>query len=218
MLVVGRDLQSRVTLANAKSNPSEAQHKFIPSLPRHDANRLFPSDIPYLSATDFVFLLVHNPWSSLIPLSRGSFDVIVGMDWWSKRKFVIVCHEMVVRILLEGDEILRVHGDHTQGVVGLSSYSLMDIMAYVPKSKENMKSSFEVSVGDLKAEKLYFKFLSVACSMGKDWESSLTGVELVQETTNKVMLIKENLKAARDCQKSYVGNMRKHLELKLVIK
>ncbi|GJX05296.1 hypothetical protein Tco_0191212 [Tanacetum coccineum] len=43
------------------------------------------------------------------------------------------------------------------------------------------------------------------------------GPELVQETTNKVILSKEKLKAARDCQKSYVGNMRKHLELKLVI-
>ncbi|GJR16322.1 hypothetical protein Tco_0798974 [Tanacetum coccineum] len=53
----------------------------------------------------------------MIPLSRGSFDVIVGMDWLSKRKFVIVCHEKVVRIPLEGDEILRVHGERTQGVV-----------------------------------------------------------------------------------------------------
>ncbi|GKF33018.1 hypothetical protein Tco_0106218, partial [Tanacetum coccineum] len=35
-------------------------------------------------------------------------------------------------------------------------------------------------------------------------ESSLTGLELVQETTNKVVLVKENPKAARDCQKSYV--------------
>nr|GEZ36811.1 putative reverse transcriptase domain-containing protein [Tanacetum cinerariifolium] len=39
------------------------------------------------------------------------------MDWFTKRKFVIVCHEKVVRIPLEGDEILRVHGEHTQGVV-----------------------------------------------------------------------------------------------------
>ncbi|GJT49330.1 hypothetical protein Tco_0975487 [Tanacetum coccineum] len=54
---------------------------------------------------------------SLIPLSCGSFDVIVGMNWLSKRKFVIVCHEKVVRIALEGDEILRVHGEHTQGAV-----------------------------------------------------------------------------------------------------
>ncbi|GJT74996.1 hypothetical protein Tco_1041721 [Tanacetum coccineum] len=43
------------------------------------------------------------------------------------------------------------------------------------------------------------------------------GPELIQETTNKVILIKEKVKAARDCQKSYVGNMCKHLELKLVI-
>ncbi|GJY91768.1 putative reverse transcriptase domain-containing protein [Tanacetum coccineum] len=52
---------------------------------------------------------------SLIPLSRGNFDVIVGKDWLSKMKFVIVCHEKVVRIPLEGDEILRVHGERTLG-------------------------------------------------------------------------------------------------------
>ncbi|GJZ54878.1 hypothetical protein Tco_0610071 [Tanacetum coccineum] len=39
------------------------------------------------------------------------------MDWLSKGKFVILCHEKVVRIPLEGDEILRVHGERTQGVV-----------------------------------------------------------------------------------------------------
>ncbi|GKE35521.1 putative reverse transcriptase domain-containing protein [Tanacetum coccineum] len=51
----------------------------------------------------------------MIPLSRGSFDVIVGMDWLSKKKFVIVCHEKVVRIPLEGDEILRVYRERTLG-------------------------------------------------------------------------------------------------------
>ncbi|GJT34768.1 putative reverse transcriptase domain-containing protein [Tanacetum coccineum] len=49
--------------------------------------------------------------------SIGSFDVIVEWNWFAKRKFVIVCHEKVVRIPLEGDEILRVHGERTQGVV-----------------------------------------------------------------------------------------------------
>ncbi|GKC88557.1 putative reverse transcriptase domain-containing protein [Tanacetum coccineum] len=39
------------------------------------------------------------------------------MDWLSKRKVVIVCHEKVVRIRLEGDEILWVHGERTQGVM-----------------------------------------------------------------------------------------------------
>ncbi|GJZ49752.1 putative reverse transcriptase domain-containing protein [Tanacetum coccineum] len=40
----------------------------------------------------------------LIPLGHGSFDVIVGMDWLSKHKAEIVCHEKVVRIPLESDE------------------------------------------------------------------------------------------------------------------
>ncbi|GKB41055.1 hypothetical protein Tco_0885997, partial [Tanacetum coccineum] len=40
-------------------------------------------------------------------------------------------------------------------------------------------------------------------------ESSLTGPELVLETTDKVVLIKEKLKAARDRQKSYVDFRRK---------
>nr|GFA66736.1 hypothetical protein [Tanacetum cinerariifolium] len=38
----------------------------------------------------------------------------------------------------------------------------------------------------------------------KYWESSLTGLELVKETIDKVVLVKENPKAARDRQKSYV--------------
>ncbi|GJV67535.1 putative reverse transcriptase domain-containing protein [Tanacetum coccineum] len=43
-------------------------------------------------------------------------------------------------------------------------------------------------------------------------ESSLIGPELIQETADKVVLIKEKLKAARDHQKSYADNRRKPLE------
>ncbi|GJT73356.1 putative reverse transcriptase domain-containing protein [Tanacetum coccineum] len=46
-------------------------------------------------------------------------------------------------------------------------------------------------------------------------ESMLIGPELVQETTNKVVLIKKKLKAARDRQKSYADNRRKPLEFEV---
>nr|GEU67373.1 hypothetical protein [Tanacetum cinerariifolium] len=52
----------------------------------------------------------------LIPLGHGSFDVIIGMDWLSKNKVVIMCHEKVVEIPLEGGGILRVQGERTLGV------------------------------------------------------------------------------------------------------
>nr|GEV20714.1 putative reverse transcriptase domain-containing protein [Tanacetum cinerariifolium] len=45
--------------------------------------------------------------------------------------------------------------------------------------------------------------------------SRLIGPELVQETINKVVLIKEKLKAARERQKSYVDNRRKPLEFEV---
>ncbi|GJU72698.1 hypothetical protein Tco_1264103 [Tanacetum coccineum] len=44
-------------------------------------------------------------------------SIVLLVNWLSKRKFVIVCYEKVVRIPLEGDEILRVHGERTLGVV-----------------------------------------------------------------------------------------------------
>ncbi|GJY74210.1 putative reverse transcriptase domain-containing protein [Tanacetum coccineum] len=56
-----------------------------------------------------------NVVTDLIPLGHESFDVIVGMDWLSKNKAEIVCHENVVRIPLEGGEVLRVQGEHTLG-------------------------------------------------------------------------------------------------------
>ncbi|GJY80360.1 hypothetical protein Tco_0493111 [Tanacetum coccineum] len=46
-------------------------------------------------------------------------------------------------------------------------------------------------------------------------ESILTGLELVQETTNKVVLVKEKPKAARGRQKNYADKRRKPLEFKV---
>ncbi|GKA21573.1 reverse transcriptase domain-containing protein, partial [Tanacetum coccineum] len=41
----------------------------------------------------------------LIPFGHGSFDVILRVDWLSKHKAEIVCHEKVVRIPLESGEV-----------------------------------------------------------------------------------------------------------------
>ncbi|GJQ95973.1 hypothetical protein Tco_0007112 [Tanacetum coccineum] len=302
-------------------------------------------------------LIVRNPWSSLIPLSRGSFDVLVGMDRLSKRKFTIVCYEKVVRIPLEGDERLRVHGelefrvDLVPGatpvvkspyrLAPLGMQELSEQLRELQDKEEEYGVHLKLELLLLRKEKLYAKKWRVklrrviAMSMtiqssvkdkilatssetakvknalaemlrGMDqqmekraddgrkvgvtgalsrkervkprrvramamiiqygvrgmilaaqnaaesvrdtigfeycyhssiwcapfealyrrkcrspvlWaeieESSLIGPELVQETTGKVVLIKEKLKAARDRQKSYVDNRRKPLEFEV---
>ncbi|GKG36753.1 putative reverse transcriptase domain-containing protein, partial [Tanacetum coccineum] len=47
---------------------------------------------------------------------HGSFDVIMGMDWLSRHKAVIVCHEKVVEIPVDDGRTLRVHGERTVGI------------------------------------------------------------------------------------------------------
>ncbi|GJW81010.1 reverse transcriptase domain-containing protein [Tanacetum coccineum] len=47
---------------------------------------------------------------NLMPVERGSFDVIIGMDWLSKYHAVIDCAEKIVRIPW-GNETLIVHSD-----------------------------------------------------------------------------------------------------------
>ncbi|GJW98925.1 putative reverse transcriptase domain-containing protein [Tanacetum coccineum] len=291
---------------------------------------------------------------------KGAYGCILGTLFrsvqLSKRKFVIVCHEKVVRTPLEGKEILRVHGERTQRVmktlmntrrqvefridlvlgatpVAKSPYRLApskmqelsgqlqelqdkgrlvivfieDILAY-SKLKEEHEVHLKLVLETLRKEKLYAKVLLVGSVMdeahasrylvhpGTDktyynlgdmyclrylseneiespwilslnsqvladtaesvrdvigfeyclasssgwtniwcapfeglygrkckssvlWteirESSLTRLELVQEMTDKVVVIKEKLKEARDRQKSYADNRRKPLEFEV---
>ncbi|GKB23637.1 putative reverse transcriptase domain-containing protein [Tanacetum coccineum] len=106
------------------------------SLNDHLATVLFDSgaDFNFIS-TKFAPLLNVKPsivsCGYVIEVSNGhgSFDVIVGMDWLSKNKAEIVCHEKVVRIPMEGGEILRVQGERTLGGIK----TLMSMKAEEPE-------------------------------------------------------------------------------------
>ncbi|KAJ0846729.1 putative transcription factor interactor and regulator CCHC(Zn) family [Helianthus annuus] len=47
----------------------------------------------------------------LIPITLGSFDVVIGMDWLSHHQAEIVCKEKIVRIPSSGEEPLMIRGD-----------------------------------------------------------------------------------------------------------
>ncbi|GKA13940.1 putative reverse transcriptase domain-containing protein, partial [Tanacetum coccineum] len=118
--------------------------------------------------------------TDLIPLGHESFDVIVGMDWLSKNKSVIVCHEKVVEIPLEGGGILRVQGERTLGVAKPYMNAMVDepkyghfefmvmpfgltnapavFMDLMNQSKEEHEVHLRLVLELLKNEKLYAKF------------------------------------------------------------
>ncbi|GJV62808.1 hypothetical protein Tco_1473636 [Tanacetum coccineum] len=185
--------------------------------------------------TDKTYYNLGDMYCSLIPLSRGSFDVIVGMDWLSKRKFVIVCHEKVVRIPLEGDEILQVHGECTQGVVktlmntkfhidlvhGATSVAKSPYRLAPLEMQELSEQLRELQdkVVDALSRKELEDGVNTKTESPVLWteigESSLIGPELVQEMTDKVVLIKEKPQSGERRQKSYADNRRKPLEFEV---
>ncbi|GKC42665.1 putative reverse transcriptase domain-containing protein, partial [Tanacetum coccineum] len=83
---------------------------------------------------------------------------------------------------------------------------------HLPLGELSYNNSYHSSIWYASFEALYGRKSRSPILWAKIGESSLIGPELVQETTDKVVLIKEKLKAARDRQKSYADNRRKPLK------
>ncbi|GKE88949.1 hypothetical protein Tco_1566424, partial [Tanacetum coccineum] len=96
----------------------------------------------------------------------GSFDVIIGMDWFPNHKAEIICHEKVVRIPLLDGKVLRVLGERPKE----KARHFMGAKAKEQKQEEMVMvrdfletwEEHEVHLGLvlelLKEEKLYAKF------------------------------------------------------------
>ncbi|GJS68979.1 putative reverse transcriptase domain-containing protein [Tanacetum coccineum] len=79
----------------------------------------------------------------------------------------------------------------------------------------NFGGSYHSSIWCAPFEDLYGRKCKLPVLWAEFGESNLIGLQLVQETTDKVVVIKEKLQAARDCQKSYADNRLKPLELEV---
>jgi hypothetical protein len=58
---------------------------------------------------------------NILPITLGSFDLVVGMDWLSKHPAEILCREKIVRVPLPGGELLSIQGNHGGAMVGIIS-------------------------------------------------------------------------------------------------
>ncbi|GKB71727.1 hypothetical protein Tco_0933139 [Tanacetum coccineum] len=76
-------------------------------------------------------------------------------------------------------------------------------------------SSYQSIIWLAPFEALYGRKCRSPVLWAKIGEGSLIGPELVQKMTDKVVVIKEKLKAVRDRQKSYADNMPKPLEFEV---
>ncbi|GKB17941.1 putative reverse transcriptase domain-containing protein [Tanacetum coccineum] len=89
---------------------------------------------------------------------------------------------------------------------------------HLPSAEFSYNNCYHSSIQCAPFEALYRRKCRPPVLWAKIGESQLIGPELVQETTDKVVFIKERLKAARDHQKSYADNIRKPLEFEVADK
>nr|GEY10489.1 reverse transcriptase domain-containing protein [Tanacetum cinerariifolium] len=121
-------------------------------------------------------------------------------------KRIVARHEIPVSIIYDGD------GRFTSNFwrsfqKALRTYISMST-AYHPKTDGQSERTIQT-----------FKDMLRACviDFGKVGEAQLTGLELIQETTEKIVLIKQRIQAAQDQQKSYADLKWKSMDSKLGI-
>ena len=91
----------------------------------------------------------------LLPVTLGSFDVVIGMDWLSKNQAEIVCHEKIVRIPLPDGETLVIQGEKGKTTLGIISCmkarkylrkGYHTILAHITKKQTEEKKLEEIPV------------------------------------------------------------------------
>ncbi|GKE74434.1 putative reverse transcriptase domain-containing protein [Tanacetum coccineum] len=83
---------------------------------------------------------------------------------------------------------------------------------HLPLVKFSYNNSYHASIKATPFEALYDRKCRSPICWAKLGEVQLTGLEIVQETTEKIVQIKQRMQAARDQQKSYADLKRKTME------
>ena len=86
---------------------------------------------------------------------------------------------------------------------------------YLPLAEFAYNNSFQASIGMAPYEALYGRPCRSPVCWTEAGEASLLGPQLVQETTEKVKLIKQHLVTTQSRQKSYADKRRRPLEFEV---
>ncbi|GJR16148.1 putative reverse transcriptase domain-containing protein [Tanacetum coccineum] len=86
---------------------------------------------------------------------------------------------------------------------------------HLPLAEFSYNNSYHASIKAAPYEALYGQKCRSPVCWAEVGEAQLTGPELIQETTEKIVLIKQRMQAAQDRQKSYADRKRKPMEFEI---
>nr|GEW70237.1 putative reverse transcriptase domain-containing protein [Tanacetum cinerariifolium] len=85
----------------------------------------------------------------------------------------------------------------------------------LPLAKFSYNNSYHASIKAVPYEELYGRRCRSPVCWVEVGEAQLTGLELIQQTTKKIVLIKQRIQAAKDRQKSYADLKRKTMDFEV---
>ncbi|GKD90398.1 putative reverse transcriptase domain-containing protein [Tanacetum coccineum] len=141
-----------------------------------------------------------------LPRSKSGHDTI----WVIVGRLTKLAHFLATREDYSMEKLARLYIDEIKAL----GMRLDMSTAYHPQTDGKSEHTIQTFEDMLRAS-LYGRKCRSPVLWAGIGESRLIGPELVQKTTDKVVLIKEKLKAARDRQKSYADNRRKPLEFEV---
>ncbi|GJS17189.1 putative reverse transcriptase domain-containing protein [Tanacetum coccineum] len=151
---------------------------------------------------------IDRGWDSIDRLTMSAHFLAIQEDYKMEKLARLYIDEIVAGHGVPASIILDRDGRFTSRFLANVIESLRDAFGYECGSSS---SNGLTNVRCASFEALYGRKCRSPALWAEIRESQLIGLELVQKTTDKVILIKERLKAARDCQNSYVDNRCKQL-------
>ncbi|GJZ18367.1 putative reverse transcriptase domain-containing protein [Tanacetum coccineum] len=167
-------------------------------------------------------------WVIVDRLAKSAHFLAIREDYSTKKLAKIYIDEIVARhgvpvsIISDRDGRFTSHRQSERTIQTLEDMLRACVIdfggswdVHLPLAEFSYNNSYHLSIRCAPFEALYGRKCRSPVLWAEIGESSLIGPELVQETTDKVVLIKEKLKAARNRQKSYANNRRKPLEFEV---
>ncbi|GKB69157.1 hypothetical protein Tco_0930569 [Tanacetum coccineum] len=131
------------------------------------------------------------------------FDVVIGMDWLSKYHATIIFDEKFVHILING-ETLIIREVFPKDLPGLPPVRQVKFQIdLIPRTTSVAHAPYRLAPSEMQEVSNQLQ------------ELADRGPEIIHETTEKIVQIRQRLQAARDRQRSYANVRRKPLEFQV---
>nr|GEZ47957.1 putative reverse transcriptase domain-containing protein [Tanacetum cinerariifolium] len=133
-------------------------------------------------------LLGHSFDIDLMPVERGSFDVIIDMDWLAKYHALIICDEKVIRIPY-GNEVLIIRGDNCDDESKLNIISCTKTQKYIQKGCQVYLAQVPFKKAEDKSEEKRLKDVPIVREFLEVFPEDLPGLPPVRQVEFQIDLV-----------------------------